>query len=138
MHTIVIRIWRGMVSEVYSNDPNTDVIIVDEDSDETTGRLEIQFPEHRVYRPSPAGKTYEIEMAAAGRLFSSSYALRDAAARRPVSGFGIETRHRGRRATESRRVAATWARHGRTRFNRSQLRTALPSDGRNRGRPQAD
>lgn len=39
----------GMVSEVYSNDPNTDVIIVDEDSDETTGRLEIQFPEHRVY-----------------------------------------------------------------------------------------
>ena len=49
MHTIVIRIWRGMVSEVYSNDPNTDVIIVDEDSDETTGRLEIQFPGHRVY-----------------------------------------------------------------------------------------
>ena len=28
MHTIVIRIWRGMVSEVYSNDPNTDVIII--------------------------------------------------------------------------------------------------------------
>lgn len=32
-------------------------------------------------------------MAAAGRLFSSSYALRDAAARRPVSGFRIEVRH---------------------------------------------
>ena len=31
MHTIVIKIWRGLVSEVYSDDPNTEIVILDED-----------------------------------------------------------------------------------------------------------
>ena len=27
MHTIVIKVWRGIVSEVYSDDPNTEIVI---------------------------------------------------------------------------------------------------------------
>ena len=26
MHTIVIKVWRGIVSEVYSDDPNTEIV----------------------------------------------------------------------------------------------------------------
>ena len=31
MHTIVIKVWRGIVSEVYSDNPNTEIVILDED-----------------------------------------------------------------------------------------------------------
>jgi hypothetical protein len=37
-------------------------------------------------------KTFEIGMAASGRLFSSYFSLRNVAARRPVSGFEIGVR----------------------------------------------
>ena len=49
MHTVVIKIWRGMVTDVYSDDPNTDVIVLDEDCDENVESFEIQLPKHRVY-----------------------------------------------------------------------------------------
>ena len=61
---------------------------------------------------------YAIEIAASGRLFSSPFALRDVAARRPVSGFGIDGAARSRRAMVTRRVAAMWARHGETEGGR--------------------
>ena len=48
MHTIVIKVWRGLVSEVYSDNPDTEVAVIDEDV-ETTQTLEIELPEHRVY-----------------------------------------------------------------------------------------
>ena len=48
MHTILIKVWRGLVSEVYSDDPGTEVVVMDEDV-ETTQTLEIERPEHRVY-----------------------------------------------------------------------------------------
>ena len=35
---------------------------------------------------------HTIEIAASGRLFSSHFSLRNVAARRPVSGFGIGVR----------------------------------------------
>ena len=48
MHTIVIKVWRGLVSEVYSDDPDTEVVVMDEDV-ETTQTLEIERPKYRVY-----------------------------------------------------------------------------------------
>lgn len=45
-HTVVVKVWRGLVSEVYASDPNTEIIIVDEDTD---GETPEQMPEHRVY-----------------------------------------------------------------------------------------
>ena len=60
-------------------------------------------------------KTFEIGMAASGRLFSSYFSLRNVAARRPVSGFGIGVRLVAGGAMGTRRIAATWARHGRDR-----------------------
>ena len=61
---------------------------------------------------------HTVEIAASGRLFSSPFALRDVAARRPVSGFGIDGAARSRRAMVTRRVAAMWARHGETEGGR--------------------
>lgn len=52
---------------------------------------------------------YATEIAACGRLFSSPFALRDVAARRPVSGFGIGVRH----VAERRWICATWRQCGR-------------------------
>ena len=49
MNTIVIKVWHGLVSEVYSDDPDTEVFIVDEDCAETAGSPETRLPEHRVY-----------------------------------------------------------------------------------------
>lgn len=47
MSKIVIKVWRGLVSEVYASDPNTEVIVVDEDCDETLP--DTQLPEHQAY-----------------------------------------------------------------------------------------
>ena len=48
MHTIVIKVWRGLVSEVYSDNPDTEVAVIDEDV-ETTQSPEIERPKYRVY-----------------------------------------------------------------------------------------
>lgn len=48
MHTILIKVWRGLVSEVYSDDPNTEVVVIDEDV-ETTQPPEIELPKYRAY-----------------------------------------------------------------------------------------
>ena len=45
-NTIVIHVWRGLVSDVYATDPDTQVIVVDEDADETDPD---DMPEHKVY-----------------------------------------------------------------------------------------
>ena len=49
MKTIVVKVWRGMVSEVYSDDPDTEVIIIDEDTDEPAPE-DTELPTHRVYQ----------------------------------------------------------------------------------------
>jgi hypothetical protein len=51
MNTIVIRVWRGMISEVYASDPNTQVIILDDDCETQRDepKAEVSLPEHRVY-----------------------------------------------------------------------------------------
>ena len=46
MHTIIIKVWRGLISEVYSDDPDTEVVVIDEDV-ESTEAPEIELPEHR-------------------------------------------------------------------------------------------
>jgi len=48
MKTIVIKVWRGMVSEVYADDRAVEVVIIDEDNNEqpTEG---LELPPHRVY-----------------------------------------------------------------------------------------
>ena len=48
MHKIVIRIWRGVVTGIYSNDPNTDVVILDEDSGKTIVSFQMELPPHQV------------------------------------------------------------------------------------------
>jgi len=48
MKTIVIKVWRGMVSEVYSDDPNVNVTVLDEDAPDA--EADTQLPEHRVYQ----------------------------------------------------------------------------------------
>ena len=48
MHTIIIKVWRGLISEVYSDDPDTEVVVIDEDV-ESTEAPELELPEHRVY-----------------------------------------------------------------------------------------
>ena len=50
MHKIVIRIWRGVVTGIYSNDPNTDVVILDEDSGKTIVSFQMELPPHQVYQ----------------------------------------------------------------------------------------
>ena len=44
MHTIVIRVWRGLVSEVYSDDPNTEIVILDEDRTDVEDIPQIELP----------------------------------------------------------------------------------------------
>lgn len=49
MHKIVIRVWRGVVTDIYSNDPNTDVVVLDEDCGETVDSCQIELPPHQIY-----------------------------------------------------------------------------------------
>ena len=49
MHTIVIKVWRGLVSEVYSDDPNTEIVILDEDRTAVEDIPQIELPAHQVY-----------------------------------------------------------------------------------------
>ena len=49
MHTIVIKVWRGLVSEDYSDDPNTEIIILDEDRTDAEDIPQIELPAHQVY-----------------------------------------------------------------------------------------
>ena len=44
MSTIVIKTWRGLVSEVYADDKDTEVIV-----DEDEMPVDIKMPPHRVY-----------------------------------------------------------------------------------------
>ena len=48
METIVIKVWRGMVSEVYATSKDIDVVVIDEDVPETE-QLDVELPEHQVY-----------------------------------------------------------------------------------------
>ena len=48
METIVIKVWLGMVSEVYATSKDIDVVVIDEDVPETE-QLDVELPEHRVY-----------------------------------------------------------------------------------------
>ena len=47
MHTIVIKVWRGLVSEVYSDDPNTEIVILDEDRTDVEDIPQIELPRIR-------------------------------------------------------------------------------------------
>ena len=47
MNTVVIKVWRGMVSEVYATDKDTEVIVLDEDAPDEMP--EVELPEHQVY-----------------------------------------------------------------------------------------
>ena len=49
MLTIVIKVWRGIVSEVYSDDPNTEIVILDEDRTDAEDIPQIELPAHQVY-----------------------------------------------------------------------------------------
>lgn len=51
MSKIVIKVWRGLVSEVYASDPNTEIVVIDEDCDEDRDEKlsDTQLPEHQVY-----------------------------------------------------------------------------------------
>lgn len=46
-NTIVIKVWRGTVSEVYADDPDLQVVVVDEDEPETENVTPL--PAHRIY-----------------------------------------------------------------------------------------
>ena len=41
MNTIVIKVWYGLVSEVYSDDADTEIVIVDEDCEIAPGASQI-------------------------------------------------------------------------------------------------
>ena len=47
MNSIVIKVWRGIVAEVYADDPNITVTVIDED--ELTDQSDTPLPEHQVY-----------------------------------------------------------------------------------------
>ena len=47
MNSIVIKVWRGIVSEVYADDPNVTVTVIDED--ELTDQPDTPLPEHQAY-----------------------------------------------------------------------------------------
>lgn len=47
MNTIVIKVWRGLVSEVFASDPDTEVIVLDQDCEGE--HCDTQLPEHQVY-----------------------------------------------------------------------------------------
>ena len=48
MKNIVIKVWRGMVAEVYSDDPNVSVTVLDEDTPDA--QTDTQLPEYKVYQ----------------------------------------------------------------------------------------
>ncbi|MEA5015014.1 MAG: hypothetical protein VB099_10675 [Candidatus Limiplasma sp.] len=48
MNRIVIKVWRGLVSEVYASDSDTEIIVIDEDCDEEQ-LTDTDLPAHRVY-----------------------------------------------------------------------------------------
>ena len=49
MGRIVIKVWRGLVSEVYSSDMDTEVIVIDEDvPEEQELAAEIEMPEFKI------------------------------------------------------------------------------------------
>ena len=109
MHNIVIKVWRGIVSEVYSDDPNTEIVILDEDRTDVEDIPQIELPAHQVYwrgcgvkpqfanrGPPPAGGFSRRAMSphvAACRAFGSGAASR----------LGFAPR---------RHVAAAWVRQG--------------------------
>lgn len=45
-NTIVIKVWRGLVSEVYASNPDTQIIIIDEDAGD---EAPTDLPEYQVY-----------------------------------------------------------------------------------------
>ena len=50
MNRIVIKVWGGLVSEVYSTDRDTEVTVIDEDAPEEQELSEsIDLPEYQVY-----------------------------------------------------------------------------------------
>lgn len=48
MNRIVIKVWRGLVSEVYASDSDTEIIVIDEDCDEELP-ANADLPAHEVY-----------------------------------------------------------------------------------------
>lgn len=48
METIVIKVWRGLVSEVFATSSDIEVVVIDEDVDESE-RPDVELPEHRIY-----------------------------------------------------------------------------------------
>ena len=48
MKTIVIKVWRGMVAEVYSDDPDVSVTVLDEDAPDA--QTDTPLPEHKIYQ----------------------------------------------------------------------------------------
>ena len=50
MNRIVIKVWGGLVSAVYSTDKDTEVTVIDEDVPEEQEMNEnIELPEYQVY-----------------------------------------------------------------------------------------
>lgn len=53
METIVIKMWRGLVSEVYATSKDIEVVIVDDendfDEDIDEKQPDVELPQHRVY-----------------------------------------------------------------------------------------
>ena len=54
METIVIKVWRGLVEEVYSTKEDIRVVIVDEDNDfdediDGNEQPAVELPTHRIY-----------------------------------------------------------------------------------------
>ena len=47
MNRVVIKVWRGLLSEVYATDKDTEIIVLDEDDPDDCP--EVQIPEHQVY-----------------------------------------------------------------------------------------
>ncbi len=48
METIVIKVWRGLVSEVFATRSDIEVVIIDEDVDKNE-QPDVELPEHRIY-----------------------------------------------------------------------------------------
>ena len=46
MANIVIKVWQGLVTEVFSDDKETNVIVVDMDTDEEDA---VELPRYQVY-----------------------------------------------------------------------------------------
>ena len=48
METIVIKVWRGMVSEVYATSKDINVVAIDEDVPENE-QPNVELPEHQIF-----------------------------------------------------------------------------------------